>query len=168
MFTFTRTAWEDSWYGGVKRVLSEYPFITSSYHVHHKVSKAAKADLELSYYQQEKMINIMFYEFFKDPSFQGMFTETMLKEYNDILSDPKKLEKSTIINMYMQKKLKVVIPSDFVKSMVKACKNNSELRPIFTEYGEDLYCGGSEIYVLMDPPSEQPPPSDSDSEEDCK
>lgn len=162
MFGFTRTSWETSWYGGVARVLSEYPYLTTSYDVYHTIEKDCKMDLELSYYHQQKMINIMFYESFKNLKFKETFVKHMTSDYKAIISDPERLKESLVKADYFTAKEKVKIPVSkvLIELFINHCKEDSELKPIFKQYAHNLLSKGSEIYVLLDPPSEAPPKSD--------
>ena len=65
-FGFSKTRWETSYYGGVKRILTEYPFIRSSYELHCYSQKDCKADKDLTLYQFEKMVSILFNTYFQD------------------------------------------------------------------------------------------------------
>lgn len=154
-FGYTRTSWETSWYGGVKRILTEYPFITSSYDMYHKIEPSTKMATELTGYQEDKMISIMFYEFFKDASYKRHFQEKMLGMYGDILKDKELFEKSLVQAAYSTaSKIKIVLPLDLIELILKQVKRNSELKPIFKEYEDGILHPNSQIYILMDPPKD--------------
>lgn len=166
-FGYTKTSWESSWYGGVKRILTEYPFITSSYDVHHVIEPSTKMGTELSAYQEDKMINIMFYEFFKDPNHKNRFQEEMIQIYAEILKDEEALEKATVKPPYgVGTKIKLTLPIELIQFILKKVKTNSELVPIFNEYQDGIIHPNSEIYILLDPPKNQDEGNSDDGDPD--
>ena len=167
-FGFSKTRWETSYYGGVKRILTEYPFIRSSYELHCYSQKDCKADKDLTLYQFEKMVSILFNTYFQDINARDSFQHTMALEYERIVNDPKLLRES-IVKGYKEDKVRIDVDCNTLSKMLAVCRNNSELAPIFKEYGDDLLLPGSKVYITLSLPGQYgdiPDKSDDSDEQE--
>ena len=102
---FTQTSWEYSYYGGVKRILTEYPYIPSSYDVVIEAGESTQMHHDLSKYQQEKMISIMLMTCFQDDHYKSFFVDAVSKLYASILENPETLANTyNVISLQEEKK----------------------------------------------------------------
>jgi len=160
---FTQTSWESSYYGGVKRILNEYPYISSSYDVVIESGPSTKLHVELSKYQEEKLVSIMFTTCFQSSEHKEFFTGTMSSLYEKIVSDPEALKKAMKPDMFRRSmKIRVDVPKPLLNGLVNFCKTNSELNPIFSEYELSLLDKSTELYILLNPPGENNPDESDD------
>ena len=162
---FTQTSWEYSYYGGVKRILTEYPYIPSSYDVVIEAGESTQMHHDLSKYQQEKMISIMLMTCFQDEGHKHLFVNTMATLYASMFLNPGTLAKYIQRDFFTRReKVRVDVPKPILMSILRLCKENSELNPIFSEYETSLIDQSTKFYVLLDLPGEQPSMGSGDGE----
>lgn len=164
-----KTSWESSYFGGVKRVLSEYPLYYLNYNIYLKVAESSNIALDLSIYQKDKLLNILFNEVFKSKELKDDFIYQMSDKATEILNNPELLEKHLVKGLYGFDKIAVPLTKDVIKSYVNRMRD-TELATLFQEYGPDLYAEGSEINIHVEVPgkdqSKSTPISSAESDED--
>lgn len=146
-----RTYWESSYFGGVKRILTEYPFHKINYDLYVFLDQTSLAYQELNIYQQEKLVNILFNQAFSIREHKHNFKLRLQAEIENILKDPKRIKEHTVTH-YSRQRLKVPIPKDVIKSYITLSKK-TELSELFTEYETSLTMADSQIVIMMDPPN---------------
>ena len=138
-FGFGKTHWESSYFGGVKRVLIEYPFYALNYDLDAYFIKDCKVDKDLTIYQKDKLINIFVSEAIKNLTIKAHLTVTLKNEYERTLKDKDLLAERTKMPMYGFGKPKIQIPIsvDTLTYLLQIAKD-TELKAIFEEYGNDI------------------------------
>lgn len=157
-----KTSWESSYFGGVKRVLSEYPLYYLNYNIYVKVPEFSNAALDLSVYQRDKLINILFNEVFKTKELKDEFIYNLSDKATKIVNNPELLEKHTVRAAYGLPKLAVPLDKAVILSYVNRMRD-TELGTLFQEYGPDLYHEDSEITIHVDIPEQKNSKNDSEA-----
>lgn len=156
MFKFSglgRTYWESSYFGGVKRILTEYPLYALNYDLYAFLGKETKASRELSIYQIDKLMNILFSNGFTNMEYKRMLAAHLKEQIIKTIND-KELLKSRITAVYGRKKLAVPIEKNILGRFIQFAKD-SELKTLFDEYGDSITDSSSRIFIYCDPPPEQ-------------
>ena len=143
-----RTSWESSYYGGVKRVLIEYPFFNMNYDIYSKYGKKTKVYDELSLYQGEKLINILFSTALVDTSLEQSFRDRMTEMLRSIMSDPELKKQCTVKSYYGEAQIKIDIDRKWLKQAVNHMLV-TELAAIYEYYGSSIVDGDTEVYVMI-------------------
>ena len=168
MFKFSgisKTYWESSYFGGVKRVLTEYPFYRLNYDLYAYLSKTSKAGSELSIYQSDKLVNILMSQAFQSGERRMGFLNWYKAELMKTLSSPKLLSQRTVMTS-SRPKISIEIRKDILQSYIQFAKEG-ELKAIFDEYGDSILDEGSRIVILSDMPNNDGASSSkAESEED--
>ena len=158
MFKFSgtsRTYWESSYFGGIKRVLVEYPFYGLNYDLYAYLSPTSKAGSELSVYQSDKLVNILMSQAFQSGEYRHTFRIWYENELMKTLSSKKLLSKRTVMNLG-KPMISIQIKKEILESYVKFAKQG-ELEAIFNEYGDSITDNNSRIVILSNMP---PPPTE--------
>jgi hypothetical protein len=165
-----KTSWESSFFGGLKRVLTEYPLYSLNYNIYTVVPESSNTALDLSPIQKDKLVNILFNEAFKILDYKDQFEVELQEQALKILNN-EELLKARTVKTYHSEKIAVPVSKDVIMNYVKLMRS-SELATLFIEYGQDLHAEGSEICVHLDVPKKSKDgtgdcdePSDSEKEE---
>lgn len=150
-----RTYWESSYFGGVKRVLSEYPFYKLNYDLHIDLDKTSKAYTELNMYQQEKLINILLNQAFTVKDYKAKFKAILHQEIFNTISSESLTEERLVVH-YGKPKLKIPVSKGIIKDFISHARN-TELASIFDEYGDSLIDHNTKVTILCDPPPKPEP-----------
>jgi hypothetical protein len=156
MFKFSglgRTYWESSYFGGVKRILNEYPFYILNYDLHCYLDKGTRAYQELGVYQQEKLVNILLNQAFANRDNKIRFSSYLEDELIRTIR-VERLFKERSVKKGLHNKLAIPISEKILKDFIAYLKD-TELAELFNEYGQSLTDGDSKIVIMCDPP---PPP----------
>ena len=165
MFKFSgvgKTYWESSYFGGVKRVLNEYPYFAINYDLFTRIDSGSKAGKDLTFYLQEKLVNILFNQAFAQTQIKREFSNYLYEAYHNIISDPNKLDIYTRTS-WGKKKVHVSIAKKQIQKLL-AVVRNTELKAIFDEYGSSLDYEDGIIYLLLPYPESKNPFSDKDDD----
>lgn len=150
IFSKGKTNWETSYFGGVKRVLIEYPFISISYDLYTSFPTGCKTEVDLTVYQRDKLVNILFNEAFKKESYKDSFKGFLEKEAFKTIKD-EELFKERSVKYYGRERLAIPVSTDVLRDFVNYAKR-TELKSLFEYYGEDIQDPKTEITVHIDVP----------------
>lgn len=138
-FGFGKTHWESSYFGGVKRILIEYPFYSLNYDLDAYFIKDSIVDKELSIYQKDKLINIFVSEAIKNGYAKESLISFLKQEYEATLKDPELLKERTKKSQFGfdSPKIQIAISKSILNTFLAIVKE-TELKAIFEEYGDDI------------------------------
>lgn len=147
--TGSRTFWESSYFGGLKRVLYEYPFYSLNYDLYSEIDSDSIANKELSYYSQQKLVNLLFGLAFAKQELRDVFVQYASRQISAISSFSEKELKERLHVKYDRLKLKVNISSELLEYFVNNALT-TELKTLFDHYGSSILSEATSIYLLLE------------------